>query len=151
MNISSKNYDFHRFSTFLLTKINRIAIIRRYVVLSKIFIKYWVHAKGFLKGSVPNIHEHTGSGQIVLDRIKYQGPFGMDQMSLQTFWTEPNGPANIKDIFCCGPNVFMDRCLMDLLDRTKYQVEDIQQEKKSHSTPREPFCVIKCLQIHCDS
>ena len=39
---------------------------------------------------------------MVLEMTKYQGPFGMDQMSPWTFWTEPNGSANIKDVYELG-------------------------------------------------
>ena len=31
-----------------------------------------------------------GPCQMVLERTKYQGPFGMDQMSPWMFWTEPS-------------------------------------------------------------
>ena len=56
----------------------------------------------------------SGPCQIVLDRTKYQGPFGVDQMFARMFWTEPN-MTRYQEQFAMDQ--MSDACF---LDRTKW-------------------------------
>ena len=57
---------------------------------------------------------------MVLDRSKYQGPTGLDQMSYGCFGQD-RMVLKISRTFCCEPKILWIKCITVVLDRIKYQ------------------------------